>query len=62
MTKPPIDKLLPDMPDLPFGYEIPKTLVLNISGTLLSVDYVLGVGGEFKKRNGLQKFLEKLPR
>jgi import inner membrane translocase subunit TIM50 len=44
MTKPPIDKLLPDMPDLPFGYEIPKTLVLNISGTLLSVDYVLGVG------------------
>ena len=44
MTKPAIDKLLPDIPELPFGYEIPKTLVLNISGTLLHMDYVFGVG------------------
>lgn len=44
MTKPAIDKLLPDIPELPFGYEIPKTLVLNVSGTLLHMDYVFGVG------------------
>ncbi|CAD8167127.1 unnamed protein product [Paramecium pentaurelia] len=62
MTKPAIDKLLPDIPELPFGYEIPKTLVLNISGTLLHMDYVFGVGGEIKRRNGLQRFLEKLPK
>ena len=44
MTKPPIDKLLPDIPPLPPGYEIPKTLVLNLTGTLVKTDYVFGKG------------------
>lgn len=44
MTKPPLEKLLPDLPELPPGYEIPKTLVLNLTGTLIHMDYVLGVG------------------
>jgi len=36
--------LLPDIPPLPPGYEIPKTLVLNLSGTLLKTDFVFGKG------------------
>jgi|APCry1669189241_1035207.scaffolds.fasta_scaffold680792_1 import inner membrane translocase subunit TIM50 len=44
MTKPPIDKLLPDIPPLPFGYEPRKTLILNLSGTLLKTDFVFGKG------------------
>jgi import inner membrane translocase subunit TIM50 len=52
-TKPPIDKLLPDIPPLPFGYEIPKTLVLNLTGTMLHTDFVFGKGAEVLKRPGL---------
>jgi import inner membrane translocase subunit TIM50 len=60
MTKPPIDKLLPDIPPLPPGYEIPKTLVLNLSGTIVKTDYVFGKGAEIMKRPGLSNFLKKL--
>jgi len=45
--------LLPDIPPLPPGYEIPKTLVLNLSGTLLKTDFVFGKGAEIMKRPGL---------
>lgn len=47
MTKPCIDKLLPDVPNLGYGFNIPKTLVLNLSGTLVHMDYVFGKGYSF---------------
>lgn len=59
-TKPICNKLLPDMPNLPPGYVIPKTLVLNLSGTLIHLDYVFGKGAEIKKRNEFNKFLKKM--
>jgi len=40
-TKPPIKKLLPDYPPFPPGYVPPKTLVLNLTGTLIHTNYVV---------------------
>lgn len=37
-----------------------KTLVLNLSGTLLKSDFVFGKGLTIKKRPGLNNFLKKL--
>ena len=50
-TKPVSNKLLPDIPNLPPGYVIPKTLVLNLSGTLIHLDYVFGKGYLYNKNN-----------
>lgn len=63
-----MDKLLPDIPELPPGYEIPKTLVINLTGTIVHTDFVFGKGysiflkvrAEIMKRPGLTKFLKKL--
>lgn len=60
LTKPPCSKLLPDIPPLPPGYQIPKTLVLNLSGTLFKTEFVFGKGTEIIKRPGLSKFLRRL--
>lgn len=57
MTMPPVKKLLPDVIH-PLMH--PKTLVLNVSGTLLETDYVFGKGLVVKKRPGLQAMLNKL--
>ena len=43
-TEPPVEKLLPDMPRPPPGYALPKTLVLDLKGTILSTEYVFGKG------------------
>lgn len=59
-TEPPIDKLLPDFPKMPAGYALPKTLVLDLKGTLISASYSLGVGFEVKMRPGLMEFLSKM--
>lgn len=37
-----------------------KTLVLNLSGTLLKTDFVFGKGLTMKRRPGLNNFLKKL--
>lgn len=38
LTRPPVEKLLPDRPDMP-GVVFPKTLVLNLRGTLIHSEY-----------------------
>ena len=50
---PPLKKLLPDAPPPPPGYIMPKTLVLDLKGTLVHTSYVLGHGHEVMKRPGL---------
>lgn len=57
---PPLDKLLPDLPKLPPGYMSPKTLVLDLKGTILSAEYVFGKGYVIMKRPGLTEFLNKV--
>ncbi|KRX00168.1 HAD-like domain [Pseudocohnilembus persalinus] len=59
-TKPPVKQLLQDIPFLPPGMEPPKTIVLNLTGTLIHSNYVFGKGTEVQKRPGLQKFLRQL--
>lgn len=39
MTRPPVEKLLPDRPPLPPGAAYPKTLVINLRGTLVHSEY-----------------------
>jgi import inner membrane translocase subunit TIM50 len=39
LTRPPVEKLLPDRPPLPPGAGYPKTLVLNLRGTLIHSEY-----------------------
>ncbi|CAG9333076.1 unnamed protein product [Blepharisma stoltei] len=58
---PPLDKLLPDLV-LPPGYMKPKTLVLDLRGTLVSTEYVFGKGFEVMKRPGLSDFLNRMAR
>jgi len=53
-------KLLPDMPPIPPGMDVPKTLVLNLSGTLIHTEFVFGKGCEVLKRPGLTQFLRHL--
>lgn len=60
LVDPPLDKLLPDMPRPPPGYMIPKTLVLDLKGTLISTEYVFGKGFEIMKRPGLTEFLNRM--
>jgi len=57
---PPVDKLLPDMPQPPPGFPSHKTLVLDLKGTILSTEYVFGKGFEIMKRPGLTEFLNKM--
>ena len=60
MMDPPLDKLLPDLPKMPPGYATPKTLVLDLKGTILSTEYVFGKGYVIMKRPGLTEFLQKM--
>ena len=57
---PPLDKLLPDLPKMPPGYMTPKTLVLDLRGTILSAEYEFGKGYVIMKRPGLTEFLQKM--
>jgi TFIIF-interacting CTD phosphatase-like protein len=57
-----VEKLLPDRPPLPPGAIYPKTLVLNLRGTLLSQEYKFGVGYEILKRPGLSVFMQRMSR
>lgn len=59
MTKPWMTKMLPDRPNIP-GYQHPKTLVLNLNGTLVHQTYKLGVGVEVFKRPGLSSFINRM--
>lgn len=60
MVDPPLDKLLPDLPKMPPGYPLPKTLVLDLKGTIISTEYVFGKGYVIMKRPGLTEFLNKM--
>ncbi len=62
LTRPPVEKLLPDRPPLPPGAAYPKTLVLNLRGTLIHSEYKFGVGFEIYKRPGLSVFLQRMSR
>lgn len=48
------------MPDILHPLMHPKTLVLNVTGTLLDTEYVFGKGLIVKKRPGLHQFLKKM--
>lgn len=39
LTRPPVEKLLPDRPPLPPGAAYPKTLILNMRGTIVHSEY-----------------------
>jgi hypothetical protein len=39
LTRPPVEKLLPDRPPLPPGAAYPKTLVVSMRGTLIHSEY-----------------------
>ena len=39
LTRPPVEKLLPDRPPLPPGAAFPKTLILNMRGTIVHSEY-----------------------
>ena len=56
LTRPPVEKLLPDRPDIP-GIIFPKTMVLNLRGTLIHSEYKFGTGFEILKRPGLSVFV-----
>ena len=55
--EPPVKKFLPD-PIHPAMQG--KTLVLNLTGTLLKTDFVFGKGMTMKRRPGLNQFLKRL--
>ena len=52
-----MNKLLPDIIHPAIQ---PKTLVLNLTGTLIDTDFVLGKGMTLKRRPGLNQMLNKL--
>lgn len=62
LTRPPVEKLLGEMPELGPGYQMPKTLLLNLNGTLISSEYKFGTGFEILKRPGLAMFLNTVGR
>lgn len=62
LTRPPVEKLLGDRPPLPPGAQYPKTLVINLRGTLVHSEYKLGLGFEILKRPGLSVFIQRMAR
>jgi import inner membrane translocase subunit TIM50 len=62
LTRPPIEKLMPDKPPLPPHIPYPKTLILGLRGVTVRSDYQLGVGFKFKKRPGLNTLLQRMGR
>lgn len=59
LTRPPIENMLIDLPDVP-GAVFPKLIVLNLSGTVTQMDYVFGKGKNLIMRQGLQELLSYL--
>ena len=57
LTEPPVRKLLGEKPPLPPGAVFPKTLILNLKGTLVHAEYKFGEGFSYSKRPGLTNFL-----
>jgi hypothetical protein len=57
ITQPPSKKLLVDPVHPDFH---PKTLVLNLTGTLVKSDYIFGKGTKIIVRPGLEQFLNRL--
>lgn len=53
---------MPDIPNLGPGVPYPKTLIISLRGVSVHAEYKLGVGFEFKKRPGLNTFLQQLAR
>jgi len=51
--------LLPTIPPLPPGAIYPKTLIIGLRGVSVKSEYKLGLGFEYKKRPGLNTFLQK---
>jgi import inner membrane translocase subunit TIM50 len=62
LTRPPVEKLMPDKPPLPPHVPYPKTLIIGLRGVSVHSEYLLGVGFEFKKRPGLTSFLQRMAR
>lgn len=58
-TKPPIKKFLPDPVHVLMQ---PKTLVINLTGTVLVTNFRFGKGLQIIKRPGLDDFLKRLSR
>ncbi|EAS02988.2 NLI interacting factor-like phosphatase (macronuclear) [Tetrahymena thermophila SB210] len=59
-TKPPAQNLLVDQ-HLVYGFgPAPKTLVLNLTGTIVHTEFKFGKGTQIKKRPGLNEFLNRL--
>lgn len=59
-TNPPVEKFLMDPPQMPPGMVFPKTLILNLGGTLVTSDYEFGVGFQYRKRPHLKMFLDRV--
>jgi len=53
---------MPDKPPLPPNVPYPKTLIIGLRGVTLHSEYKLGLGFEFKKRPGLNTFLQRMGR
>ena len=62
LTRPPVEKLMPDKPPLPPHIPYPKTLIIGLRGVVVHPDYKLGVGLEYTKRPGLVTFLNRMAR
>lgn len=62
LTRPPVEKLMPDKPPLPPHIPYPKTLIIGLRGVTVHSEYILGVGFEFKKRPGLSTFIQRMAR
>lgn len=59
MKKPSTDKLLPD-PIQPPYYQPPYTLVIEMTGILLHPEWTFSTGWRYKKRPGLDYFIEQV--
>lgn len=62
LTQPPVKCLLGDRGPAPPGAMFPKTLVLNVNGTLVHSEYKFGIGFEVLKRPGLSAFVNRVGR
>lgn len=57
ITQPPSKKLLADTVHPDFH---PKTLILNLTGTIISSEYIFGKGNKITLRPGLVNLLNRL--
>ncbi|EGR26971.1 mitochondrial translocase complex component, putative [Ichthyophthirius multifiliis] len=60
--KPFSKKLLPDPSFIVYGPIQPKTIVLNLSGTVIHTSFIMGTGHKVQKRPGLNQLLQRLSR